>query len=303
MSATMREIDIELLLQWAYRDELPKKHLSAAESVWSGIQEYGQRGGIDPGHGAAQRYAHFGLPDPDAIAIEKAVSQIPDIAVDWDASIEQLAGPLAGLVRVNTFTHGDVGNPNKRTVSGWTDRKSGKWQTAENKPRDFLMVSSVRPQALIIMHASKGTRPDVHDDIPRPKPTPATKGPHAMIVGICKGKDRYTIDSHCPLQWRPSPVSVVLARAEYVGWWEGLATLADRLNEEKLLTKFKALPPTAPLAPWLEPPEPARTIIHLPSGAPSRPLPLQPERGRMLAPYRSRKAGAGRSVLDQEASQ
>jgi len=70
---TLKEhVDIEDLLRWAYLDELPKRQLSSAEEIWNGIAEYGQRGGIDIGQGAAQRYPHFGLPHSDALAIERA---------------------------------------------------------------------------------------------------------------------------------------------------------------------------------------------------------------------------------------
>jgi hypothetical protein len=45
-----------LLLRWAFQDELSKRKTSSAEGIWDRILEDGQRGGIDVGHSAAQRY-------------------------------------------------------------------------------------------------------------------------------------------------------------------------------------------------------------------------------------------------------
>jgi len=95
------EIDIETLLHWAYRDELSKRQTSSAEGIWDRILEDGQRGGIDPGHGAAQRYSHFGLPDPDAELIEKAVSSLEDLVIDWQQSFHAIAAELSGLISIN----------------------------------------------------------------------------------------------------------------------------------------------------------------------------------------------------------
>ena len=47
-------MDTELLLRWAFQDELSKRKTSSAEGIWDRILEDGQRGGIDVGHSAAQ---------------------------------------------------------------------------------------------------------------------------------------------------------------------------------------------------------------------------------------------------------
>jgi len=46
-----RDVEIERLLNWAYRDELSKRMTSSAEGIWQHMGEYVQRGGIDVGHG------------------------------------------------------------------------------------------------------------------------------------------------------------------------------------------------------------------------------------------------------------
>lgn len=282
------EVEIERLLTWAYRDELSKRQTSAAEGIWDRIEDNGQRGGIDPGHGAAQRYAHFGLPDPDAEAIEKAVGKLVDVTVDWSESLETIACELAGLVSVNDFSRRPAGDQGKITTAGWTDAKTGKWRQAENRPRDVLMLGTLRPKALVTMHAIQGTRPDWRDEPPRPYAIQADRGPNAKIIGECKGKNLYSSGSYCPLQWDPSPTSIITARAEYAVWWEALQTLSETLE----LANHVALPPRASPVPWSDPIEEGegRVIPVMPTATNRASLwgtlPLQPLRGRMLGPYR-----------------
>lgn len=294
MTMLKTEMDIEKLLRWAYRDELSKRQTSAAEGIWDRIEDNGQRGGIDPGHGAAQRYAHFGLPEPDAEVIERAVGQLEDVLIDWSKSMGAIAGELAGLVSVNDLSRRPDGDPGKKTKSGWTDKRTGKWREVENRPRDMLMVGVFRTKALVTMHAVQGTRPDWRDDPPLPYPIRAEKGPNARIVGECRGKNLYAAGSYCPLQWDPSPVSIITARAEYAVWWEALNKLAETVE----LSKFVALPPRAPAAPWFGEVEDSGCIIHVPPHGPLNRLPLAPTRGRMLAPFQRPAAGSVRYPLE-----
>lgn len=294
------EVEIEKLLTWAYRDELSKRQTSAAEGIWDRIEDNGQRGGIDPGHGAAQRYAHFGLPDPDAEAIERAVGQLEDVVIDWEQSLETIAGELSGLVSINDFSRRPAADPGKATTAGWTDARTGQWRQAENRPRDMLMLGTMRPKALVTMHAIQGTRPDWRDDPPLPYAIQADKGPNAKIIGECKGKNLYTAGSYCPLQWDPSPVSIIMARAEYAVWWEALQTLSETL----VLANHIALPPRAAPRPWAEQNErdDVRIVPVVPTSTNRASLwgtlPLKPARGKMLGPLRHPLAGPVRYPLE-----
>jgi hypothetical protein len=292
---TKTEIDVEMALRWAWRDELSKRQTSAAEGIWSQIEEYGQRGGIDPGHGAAQRYSHFGLPDPDAEALERAVAQLDDVVIDWSQSLGAIAGELSGLVSVNDFSKRSSGDSGKVTRAGWTDKRTGKWSEAESRPRDMLMLGAFRTKALVTMYAARGCRPDWREDPPRPYRVQADKGQHAKVVGECEGKNRYSLGSFCPLQWEPSPLAAITARAEYAVWWESL----HKVVEIAQLSKFTLLPPRAPAAPWRgETDGGAGDVIHVPPAGPLQPLPLAPRRGRMLSPFRRPGAGPVRYLLE-----
>lgn len=303
------EIDCETLLHWAYRDELSKRQLSSAEGIWDRIQEDGQRGGIDPGHGAAQRYSHFGLPDPDAELIEKAVGQLEDAVIDWEQSFDAIAAELSGLISVNEM--GRRGTEAKTPKAGWgkagTKAVEAWWgkgaaKPVQDRPRDVLMVGGLRTSALMTMHAVRGTRPDWIEDSPQPQPTPAKTGSNAMVVGNCEGRNRYSLGAYCPLSWSPSPLSVISSRAEYVAWHTGLTKLSQTL----VLAKFVALPPKASQTPWLETEsEQLHSVIPvMPTGKNHvrdwGTLPLAPTRGRMGPALRTVRAGPVRYPLEQE---
>lgn len=299
--ANRTEIDIETLLLWAFRDELSKRQTSATEGLWDHIAELGQRGGIeiDRGHGGAQRYAYIGLPDPDAYLIEKAVAGLEDLVIDWPQSFDAIAGDLSGLISVNDMARRESaprtpkagwGPAGAKALNAWFG--DGAAKPVRDRPRDVLMVAGLRTGALVTMHAMKGTRPDWIEDSPHPLPTPAVKGPNAMVLGKCEGKNRYSLGASCPLVWSPSPLSIISSRAEYVAWHHGLTTLARTLQTEK----FTALPPKTSRLPWLERSEPMAGVIPVMPSTVNRvsdwgTLPLTPARGRKGPPLRTVKAG------------
>jgi len=299
------EIDIETLLHWAYRDELSKRQTSSAEGIWDRIMEDGQRGGIDPGHGAAQRYSHFGLPDPDAELIEKAVGALEDTVIDWPKSFNAIAGELSGLIAVNEMVRSESQQQQRNTKVSWgaagTKAMKAWWgpegaKPLRNRPRDVLMVGGLRTAALVTMHAIKGSQPDWNEEPPTPRPTPAVRGPNAMVFGECKGRNLYSLGAHCPLQWSPSPLTIVSSRAEYVAWHIGLTKLAETL----ILAKFISLPPKASMTPWNDPVVIRGEPIQIRPEIKLSVLPLGPDRGRKVPPVRARRASEVRYPLEGE---
>lgn len=306
------EIDIETLLLWAFRDELSKRQTSAAEGLWDHIGELGQRGGmeIDRSHGGAQRYAYIGLPDPDALLIEKAVASLEDLVIDWPQSFDAIAGDLAGLVSVNDMARQESalrapkagwGPAGRKALNAWYGADGAR--PARDRPRDVLMVGGLRTAALVTMHAVKGTQPDWVEKSPRPIPTPAKKGTNAAILGECRGRNLYSLGACCPLIWEPSPLSIISSRAEYVAWHHGLTTLARTLQTEK----FTALPPKISRTPWLDIGEPIaglKPVMPAPGNRVSDwgTLPLTPLRDRKGPPLRVPRAGPVRYPLREACS-
>jgi hypothetical protein len=288
-----KKVDIEQLLTWAYVDELPKRKISSAEGIWDGIAEYGQRGGIDVGHSAAQRYPHFGLPHPDAEEIERAVAALGIISIEEDFDL--VVGDLRALVTVNDF------KPRPRILGGGKTVPGGGYyeegtmppmiaSLAANRPRDVLVMRSINVAALVTQHAVMGTRPKWKDGNPLPYQIPARRGP--MIIGECRGRNLYTAGSYCPLRWAPSPVEIVLGRADYHLWRRGLVSLAQTLE----LKEHIALMPKASPAPWLTPEEKMRVLSSYPI-ARQKPLPLAPQRKRTGSPPKKPKNSKVRSLI------
>ncbi len=272
------QIEIETLLVWAFREELPKRQLSAQEMCWESIAISGPFGPIDEGI-SIQRYAYVGEPHPDARIIEKAVEALPLVVIDWAESLDAIMGDLAGLVSINDLRRQD--RADRATTSGWTLGK-GRHETARNAPashdlrgrsaRDVLLPGSIQVGELIVTHARQGTRPRWYPHSPTCHPTPSRDPSKALLVGQSGGRNLYSIGSHCPLTWRPSPISIAKARADYIGWWRGLSMLVDTLS----LNDHKALPPISAQLPWFEC-EPEAVRFQCPSPKMAT-LPLRPQR-------------------------
>lgn len=254
---TRRQLGIEEILHWTYRDELPLRQLSSAEGMWVTAQENGDRGGIDVGHGAAQRYPHLGLPHPDALIVERAVGALPTVVIDWDASRAMIMGDLSALMTA----------------------------------RDVIMVRTLRTDALVTMHARMQTRPDWREDPPLPQKIMAERGPNVKVVGERWARNVYSPGSHCPLRYEPSVIAIAEARADYFAWWWGQKVLAETL----VLNAHVVLPPSAPPTPWLDPG--VRTsIIDGGGDVALQLLPLAPARGWKGPPHKQRLGGPVRTI-------
>ena len=102
---------------------------------------------------------------------------------------------------------------------------------------------------LVIGHASAGTRPHWY---PNPiRVLPIRDGSRVRIIGECKGRDRYTLGSHCPLRFDPPLATVAHARAEYAVWFGALVHLVVVLSGR--LGAHVATYPQASPKPWQTP--------------------------------------------------
>lgn len=224
-SSRLRQVEIETLLQWAFRDELPKQRVEGAwgyevspmfnlVALGTCVDSFSR----EPGFPAALGTCH-----PDAETIARAVERLGDVAVDWPGSRPHILGHLAALV-------------------------------AET---DVLLSALVvaRP-GLVGMHAKMGTRPRLLD---RPRPEPIVGNNGKPVVQYLDDKGRlvegrtrarhYGKAARCPLQYWPIPREVAFARIEYLIWREALCELACALNDGRL-EDHVALPPAAPARPW-----------------------------------------------------
>jgi hypothetical protein len=101
--------------------------------------------------------------------------------------------------------------------------------------------------ALILKHATLQTQPDW---LPGPIRVGPTYGPHRKlprVVGECRGHNKYTLGSYCPLRWVPSLAEINAARLEWQCWWGALFVLSASLR----LSEHVVTGPAALVSPWL----------------------------------------------------
>ncbi|MDB5612129.1 MAG: hypothetical protein JWP25_9029 [Bradyrhizobium sp.] len=284
-------IEIQALLEWCFRQELPKRQISSAEGIWRDVAIGAAGTGGD--HGSAQRYPHHGLPHDDALLIEQAVADLPLWMCDWAESLPAIMGDLAGLLTVNDLRR-EQEERGRITQSSWpakTYSKTERRAQAVNKPRDVIFVGSIDVEALVVSHARQGTRPRWYGEPVTCRKTPSRTDPNRpLIIGECRARDLYTTGSCCPLKWGipgdkwgdvlVTPFSIATARADYRAWWYGLRLLAKSL----VLLEHAPLPPEAPEFPWFDG-EREVSLYGQRSPPKMATLPLKPQR-KMAGPTR-----------------
>lgn len=248
-----KKIDIEKLLQWAMRDELPKGQAVAA-SPWDLIIQFASLGVRVQTSGYCGDGFGFtpGAPHEDAIVVADALRVLNTDAHFNDAKeIVPLFGDLAAIAE------GAIAS---------------------------IMCASFDQRSLVISNATMGTRPKWQFEHPTPyqmftqernardelRSMPLVHGIDADGTAIAIKKNRgrkamreafdLSMSPRSPIDWQcPAPLHVGECRAEYVAWHSALDLLA-----RDLAGKLKEFEPTAPSAaamPWITGEAPASRIL------------------------------------------
>lgn len=254
-------IDIETLLRWAYREELPKREIGGLTGWESDILLLGTR--VDDSYkesGEPGFPVAMGPPHPDALLIDHCVRQMEDVELDWAGSRDRIMGHLAPYA-----------------------------------PLDHPALRYMRfsPQAIITMHARMGTRPVW--DLGRSRLHRVIgKNGKPVVDGVTAGR-RYAPGASCPLRLDPSGPEIACARAEYAVWHASLVAL---VAESRKLDDHAPQHPAAPPEPWRtgEQQKPAihRRIVE-PAAAAGR-LALHPPRKLALPRDGTRRNSAVRTI-------
>ncbi len=238
-----KRVPIDLLLQWAYRDELMKNpHLLpeyALKNVYGNLPEkvrikscfgsllkFGKYGCIiEEGHRGDSPWLPeiHGAPHMDALKLDAAVIALDIWSINWEESKEYLH--CFGLMAEDTYA------------------------LVHNRPR----VGS-----LIAVHASLRNTPDNGAEIPKPKWV--VSGKRNILVIPPKGRREYPDTAHCPLVYEPRPDRVALERLHYAAWHSALSWLADELHDK--LDDHIPLSPASPARPWLSEKKTEKRIIQ-----------------------------------------
>lgn len=267
-----KKIDIEKLLQWALREELPKGKPVTA-SAWDMIESYGQLGARiqTSGHGHDGLGFVPGAPHEDALIVADAIAAISDEARFEDAdNLRKLFGDLVAIA---------------------------------DDAIASLLTAQFNPRALIIGKAIVGTRPPWDFECPTPYQMKATfrdvigalrdrpvvygTDAHGDTVMLMPNRGRavardglydFSMTPRSPLQWEPSVLHIGHARAEYFAWHCALVTLANNLAGA--LKEFEPTLPAVRPMPWITGQVVASRVLSdgLPPGLMTFKLPLQPKR-------------------------
>ena len=214
-----RSMDVEAVLHWAYRDELPKSSElgGSAGGAISPMFRMASLGGPvdnwsrDPGFPMI-----MGDPHPDALVVARAVTALRSVELAWPASRELLAPEFGALLADHDVT---------------------------------ITSLLIDVPAYVTMHARMGTRPDWFAGEWRCRRQVGRNG-KVRVEGL--GEDGGAkAGAYCPLTIEPEPREVVADRAIYVAWHAGLEALAGVLGES--LEYAEVTGPVASPAPWAVP--------------------------------------------------
>ncbi|MBX3543593.1 hypothetical protein [Chelatococcus sp.] len=251
---TKRTMDIEAVLRWAYRDELPKAVLGddrqvpdGVRSGWAGISSYAQLLTLIDynAYGVLPDLAAVGEPHPDALRVADAVEALASCSV----AIPDGWSPLADM--------GDLGAEGARVVE-----IAALWAQAR-----------ASASALVVTRAILGGEPCWQGDVPERKVRCGVTGRpqwfRKTLVQISEGDARLGIqpeyveaivdgydhkrkgphpDAFREFFLDPDPQPLAISRAEYEIWHAALRLLFDSLVGT--LGSIEVTPSRRPLRPW-----------------------------------------------------
>lgn len=220
-------IDIEKLLHWAYRDELPKRSVDTAGAVWE-MAVLGVR--VDKSGGEPGMPIAMGEPHRDAFIVEEAVASLPTMEASWPECRDFVAPDFGALL-------GD----------------------------DDITITRLQVPAAVYVetHARMGNRPDWEVEGWRLRRIIGRNG-RVQVEGLASDGHVRT-GAYCATIVEPDPREIVADRVIYGAWWQGLTDLAAALSDS--LERWIPTPPAVSPAPWLYPDAQARILPDLSKGA------------------------------------
>lgn len=276
-----KSVDIEKLVQWALREELPKGR-AVSTSAWDLISSYAALGTrVDTSRGSGDGLGFVaGEPHADAGVIAYAIEMLPSASrFDDRIEVEALFGDLAAIAgdAIDAIMYATF-NPRAIVLSKAILGSRPKWDFEHPTPYRMTLqfrdaVGSLRERPRVVGTDADGA---IVDLMPR-------RGKAAMVRGVYD----LALSPRSPLQWGdPSLISIGHARAEYVAWHNALVRLATALAGS--LADHAATMPSASRAPWLtgDDAPTARVFVASCASVGSVALPLQPKRAAPAAQSR-----------------
>ncbi len=284
-------IDIEKLLQWAMRDELPKGR-PVSSSAWDLIAQFAQLGVRVQTSGPADGLGFVpGAPHEDAVLVAAAIERVDDVATfNDDANVFGLFGDLAPIageciapIRSAQF------NPRALVISKAISGTRPAWKFEH--PTPYQMRREIIDPRGAVRHAPIVYGIDADGDLVEMKPN---RGRAVARDGMYS----FAFTPRSPLQWNdPSLLAIGHARAEYVAWHGALISLVAALKGK--LAEYEPTMPAAVARPWITG-QPVSRVLS--DGKPASPIglalvPKRPAGGRPIESEIVRKSRPRPDVL------
>jgi hypothetical protein len=230
--------DIEKLVSWAMREELPKGR-AVSTSAWELLTRYGQLGTRVDGGGWRDDLGYVpGEPHADAVTIGAMLrSMQTEARFAHHLDARELFGDIAPIAgdAVDAMTRATF-NPQALVISHAVQSTRPKWQFCTPAPARQFVPTAGRSRALV-----HGTDRDGLIVYLEPR-----RGRAAMRDGLYD----LAMTPRSPLIWcDPAPISIAEARAEYLCWFDALADLIERLRGA--LIEFEPVMPQLARMPWI----------------------------------------------------
>jgi hypothetical protein len=265
-------IDIEKLLRWAFRDELPKGRPVSA-SPWDSLMRHGTLGVRiqSSSHGGGDGLGFvFGAPHADAVKVAAAVRDLPEaykidaarcrgmlgVYADCDplavravsAAPFKLSALIVRCAVLNERMPWDCGTPTMRPVM-YSSERGG-------RPHPMILGLDDDGVTLVAVKADRHGRWPLH------------RAP--------RGHVEYS---------EPSIAQLLEMRAEYTAWHSALMMLTRALAGA--LVDYDATAPVAPASPWFTGDVDVGAVHAVATDAPMSKLPLAPRRKAAGPPLES----------------
>lgn len=256
----MIETEIEQLLAWVYREELPKR---GSDTTWANMfssetWRLGTR--VDQSSSGEFAPVGAGTPHPDALLIDHAIRSMPHVTLVWEHVVDEIMGPFAEVLRHDpALRRIEFSPPGLLIVHAQINHRPA-WDVGQIRVKHF----GQQPQVWWVDEHGERTMPG------------------------SKRAGYYSPGAVCPIEYDPKLTTVAEARAEYYVWRRCLDSAVDLLSTLNLV-ETKAAPPAAPLCPWFTGEEAKPNVLKDLSNIRNtvnqpRPTPLFPRRNLTTLP-------------------
>jgi len=310
----MKRMDIEALLRWAYREELPKAAAGGDETFvfrlrtgWGGVEKMGELLALVQEPDLCNRFGLFPdamerEPHPDAVRVFDAVEALGGLVYE----MPEEWNPIADLGDLGADGPAAIDRAMRMLTTTVAFDEEGVEVSPHVTPAEGEVVHKVAqmrrsPARIVIRHALLGGCPTWEADRPERivVMNPMGRGPawfrkimvtsdgafaparyEVEVDGFDYKRRRPYADAYQKTFLDPDPVDVVVCRAEYEIWHYCLVRLVDDLQG---LSAHHVRPSHRAARPWEEGEKGSRLLPSLLRPAPSPPESRAARRGRKKA--------------------